>query len=189
MKISELFNIQTGYLKSRVSNEDLNDSYIIYTKKHFDVNQNYSNDFTNIELEEIKLDSSKVVLTKENEVIIDSLSRKSSIVSKETENMFLAFNYFRLTPKTKTVDLDYFCSWFNLSEDLELQINRIIQGTIVKKLSLKQLGELTIDLPPYDLQVRIGQLYKESLKKFNIAKEIKDNEDNIIRKIMGGTDE
>lgn len=187
MKLSDIFDISTGYLKSRIVEDDNSQSYNIYSKKHFDKDYQYSNFDDILDVENIKLNKDKIKLTETNDIIIDSLSLKASVVSDSNKEMFLAFNYFRLTPKFKEVDLDYFCAWFNLSLEALDQLERVIQGTVIKKLSMKQLNDLDITLPGISTQVKIGKLYKESFVKLNLATQIKDNENDIITKLMEET--
>lgn len=183
MKLKELYEIRTGYLRSRV--KEGSEQIAVYTKTHFDLDINYLiNDRKPLEKDYINLDTNDYLLTKAGNIIIDSLTQKAALISKENKGMFYTFNYFILRPFKTNIDSDYFVSWLNLSDEANGQLNKLLQGTTIKKLTLSQLNEITITLPIIERQREIGKLYKESILKHNLATQIKNNEMDIIKNIL-----
>lgn len=188
MKLEDVFIITTGYIRSRVKEDDNSIDTLVYTKEYFDSDMKYNSFKNKIDDDYIKLDPNKYPVTNEGDIIVDSLSQKAAVVKKEHEGMFVAFNYFILRPKIK-INKDYFVSWFNLSNEVKNQLNITLQGTIIKKLTLRQLKELEITMPNKEKQLLLGSLYKESNKKLNIQQKIHLNEMDIIKKILGDINE
>ncbi len=184
MRLEDLFIISTGYLRSRVKGSL---KVGVFTKKHFDFNMSY------LENDEINEDDIIFInqehedrLTKEGDIIVDSLSKKACVITKETDGLFVLFNYFIL--RDSKIDKDYFTAWFNLSDEANIELNKVLHGSVIQKLSLSQLRSLTITLPPGKKQELIGKLYKESNKRFNASLKIKENEEDIIRNVIGDND-
>jgi len=183
MKFKDAFEIQTGYLRSRIKEDENSVDIIVYSKKHFDYNKTFKNLDDTLELDIIKLNKDKPYILKENDIVIDSLSHKAAIATKETENMFVSFNYFILKPKIN-IDLNYFVAWFNESDEIRRELDTILQGTRLKKLTLTQLNELKLNLIDLDKQKQIGKIYKYSNMKFNEAIKIRESEIDIVKNIL-----
>ncbi len=186
MKLGEIFNIRSGYLKSRSEDKKSDYRVAIYSKKHFDLDEQYFDDKLPLESEFVAI-KADIDLTVEGEIIIDSLSQKAAIVSNKSSGMFLAFNYYRLSIKDRDViNPDYFVAWFNLSDDVKRQLSMTLQGAILKKLTLKQVHELEITLPNLEKQVQIANIYLTMHSKYNKALEIKNTEEDILKNLLQG---
>src|SRR5690554_6214420 len=145
VKLDDIFNIQAGYLKTRIKSGINSKPIEIYSKQHFDYDHNYENGSYEFEASYIELDKDKYFTLKEGDIIVDSLSLKAAVVSKKHEGMFIAFNYFVLKPKENAqVDLDSFVAFFNLNEHVRTQLDKVLHGSVVKKLTLKQLKDIEL---------------------------------------------
>lgn len=186
MKLGQIFNIRSGYLKLRYESDNSDYRVGVYSKKHFDLDERYFVDDMPFESETIGL-KTELDLTVPGEIIIDSLSQKAAIVSNESGGMFLAFNYFRLSIKDRNViDPNYFVAWFNLSDEIKKQLSMTLQGTTLKKLTLRQVQELDITLPSLEKQVQIANIYLTMYSKYNKALEIKKTEEDILKNLLQG---
>jgi len=184
VKIDDIFNIQTGYLKSRIKNEVNSQLTAVYSKQHFDYDLSYDDLEHEIDLSYIKLDKDKYFTLSNGDIVVDSLSLKAAVVSKINEGMFIAFNYFVLKPKVDyPVDLNSFVGYFNLNENIRRQLDKVLHGSVIKKLTMTQLKEIELN-ENIIYNPQIGILYMESQKKVNYAKKIHDNELDIIRHAM-----
>lgn len=183
MIINNIFEIKSGHLKSRLDTDENATETVVYNKQLFECDRHYGIDYGDIEVDHILLNKEKYFTINEGDIIVDTLTSKAAIVSQHTQGMFIAFNYVLLRPKIE-IDKDYFVAWFNLSDHATVQLTSMLQGTVIKKLSLKLLKEMEISLPNLNEQRMIGDLYKSSLKKLSLSKKLHLNECDMIRNIM-----
>lgn len=185
MELINIFKIETGYLKSRVKESENGLKVTVFTKRHFDSNLAYEMLPKTILEDYLTLDKDKYPMTNEGDIIVDSLSTKACLITKETSGMFIPFNYFVLRPISEiNINKDYFVAWFNLSKEVSLQLSRLLQGTVIKKLSLRQLEKIKIELPNLNEQNKIALIYSTSNLKYAKAKENKEVEFDIIKNLL-----
>lgn len=100
-----------------------------------------------------------------SECIINLMKSKAAPVSKDNEAKCITSNFLRCDFDRNILDKWYFCYQFNEGKDFEQQIAMFHQGSTlcVKKLTIKNIGELKIKLPDIEKQHIIGELYKQSL--------------------------
>ena len=163
MRLDKIYNISNGILKTRI--EEVNDGKDIgiFTKEHFDLEFGRTCEIT--EMEYVKVDPSKYIITKVGDVLIDSLTAEAIIITKQTAGLLVLFNYFVLNKIQDSIDDYYFINWFNNSTELKRQLNVSLQGSAIKKISLSQLSDLKINVDPPNLQKNIGGLYKNIIEK------------------------
>lgn len=97
--------------------------------------------------------------------IISLIKSKASPVSIQSKDKCLTSNFLMCRFDEMTLDPWFFCYQFNEGKALEQQISMYHQGTVlsVKKLNVKIISELRLNLPDIKTQKQIGQLYRQSI--------------------------
>ena len=97
--------------------------------------------------------------------IINLIKSKCSPISEQTEVKCITSNFLRCDFDTGKIYPWFFCYQFNEGQDFEQQIEMYHQGTTlsVKKLNIKTIGELKINLPDIEKQRIMGNLYRQSM--------------------------
>jgi restriction endonuclease S subunit len=64
----------------------------------------------------------------------------------------------------------YFCYQFNEGREIQQQINRYSQGTVlsVKRLNVQMISDMLIHLPDINKQRQIGKLYQHSIRQHDL---------------------
>lgn len=99
----------------------------------------------------------KIVHT--GDIVINMMTSECVIVSQQHHESILPYNYTHIEIDTAHIDANYFVYWMNTSSQAKSQLNQFKQGgSLVKKLTLNQLKQLKMTLPPLEQQQRIGKL-------------------------------
>lgn len=124
--------------------------------------------------------------------IISFIKSKAAPVSTQIGTKCFTSNFLKCDFDTDVLDPWYFCYQFNEGKELEQQIAMYHQGTVlsVKKLTIKLISELKINLPEIEKQRKIGQIYRQSIIQHDLM--LKQTEDmnkytlSLIRNIEEG---
>ncbi|AUJ52236.1 restriction endonuclease subunit S [Staphylococcus hominis subsp. hominis] len=93
------------------------------------------------------------------DIVINMMTSECVIVSQQHHESILPYNYTHIEIDTARIDANYFVYWMNASSQAKSQLNQFKQGgSLVKKLTLNQLKQLKMTLPPLEQQQRIGKL-------------------------------
>lgn len=93
------------------------------------------------------------------DIVINMMTSECVIVSQQHHDSILPYNYTHIEIDTAYIDANYFVYWMNASSQAKSQLNQFKQGgSLVKKLTLNQLKQLKMTLPPLEQQQRIGKL-------------------------------
>lgn len=97
--------------------------------------------------------------------IINLIRSKASPLSTETRGKCITSNFLLCSFEAEVLDPWYFCYQFNEGKSFEQQISMYHQGNTlsVKKLNIKSIGELKIQLIDINKQKLIGNVYKQSI--------------------------
>lgn len=100
--------------------------------------------------------------------IINLIKTKAAPLSEMTRGKYMSLNFLKCEINEKVLDKWYFCYQFNEGENLNRQISMSLQGTTiaVRKLNLKTISDLEIDLPKLSEQQKIGEIYRQSLLQY-----------------------
>ena len=124
-----------------------------------------------------------------NGCIINLIKSKAAPISNETEAKIITQNFLKCALDESKILPWYFCYQFNEGKELEQQIAMYHQGTTlsVKKLNVKTIGDLQINLPNLDKQKLIGDTYRKSILQHELyikrANDIKKYTLEMLRKI------
>ena len=113
--------------------------------------------------------------------IINLIRSKAAPISAETQGKFITSNFLLCSFDTNVLDPWYFCYQFNEGKGFEQQIGMYHQGNTlsVKKLNIKSIGELKIQVPDIEKQKQIGSIYKQSI----IQKELLERQAENIKEL------
>ena len=102
-----------------------------------------------------------------SDCIINLMKSKAAPLTKTTSGKCLITNFVLCSFDTEIMDPWYFCYLFNESKEFERQFNMYQQGSIasVRKLNLKNIGDIVINVIDIEKQRKIGKLYKEYVRK------------------------
>ena len=93
------------------------------------------------------------------DIVINMMTSECVIVSQQHHESILPYNYTHIEIDTAHIDANYFVYWMNASSQAKSQLNQFKQGgSLVKKLTLNQLKQLKMTLPPLEQQQCIGKL-------------------------------
>jgi len=93
------------------------------------------------------------------DIVINMMTSECVIVSQQHHESILPYNYTHIEIDTAHIDANYFVYWMNASSQAKSQLNQFKQGgSLVKKLTLNQLKQLKMTLPPLEQQQRIGKI-------------------------------
>lgn len=104
-------------------------------------------------------------INKKADCIINLIRTKASILSDETKKKCITSNFILCSFDTNMLDPWFFCYQINEGRDVEQQIAMFHQGNTlsVKKLNIKSIGDLRIQLAPIEKQKLVGRIYKQSI--------------------------
>jgi len=121
--------------------------------------------------------------------IINLIKSKAAPISVHTESKVITQNFLKCLLDESKILPWYFCYQFNEGKELEQQIAMFHQGTTlsVKKLNVKTISDLKINLPDLEKQKLIGNAYRKSILQYQLylkqAEDIKKYTLEMIRKI------
>ena len=152
MKIEKIANIYQGITISRIKNhKEKTEKYQIYS--FVDGEENY----INIPKEE-KL-RSEIPFTKRDMVLLNLTSHRASIVEEGEENMVIPSTFIVLEPQ-KNIN-PYYLEWYlNDDRDFYKNLQIIKQGSIIQTIPIQSFREIKINLPPMEVQQKIGNISK-----------------------------
>ena len=104
-------------------------------------------------------------INKKADCVINLIRTKASILSDDTKRKCITSNFILCSFDTNILDPWYFCYQINEGKDVEQQISMFHQGNTlsVKKLNIKSIGDLRLQLLPIEKQRLVGSLYKQSI--------------------------
>lgn len=115
--------------------------------------------------------------SEKSDCIINLIRSKASPVSAETRGKCITSNFLLCSFDTNVLDPWYFCCQFNEGKSFEQQISMYHQGNTlsVKKLNIKSIGELKIQLIDIEKQKLIGNIYKQSIIQYDLMNRQAEN--------------
>lgn len=132
---------------------------------------------------------SKHLLTSEHKVIVHLLTQKAAVLPQKYSGLLIPTNFVSVELKEEA-DLRFIEWYFNEHPSIRKQISLSSQGTVISSLSIANLRELKVDLPPLDLQKRMGQIAILKRRKFQLVTERQSLEERLIHQqlinLMGG---
>lgn len=187
LKISDIGNVIHGVTLSRVEPKPLEEkmTYSLFTIQELNEElSKFSIEYYEKKVEVSKEKFDKTYLAKENMVIIGLNSFKSIAVNEKILGKVIPSNFAFIEFDTEKVDPIYFSWYFNEHPDIERQLKIVMQGTILRALSVQMLRELNIILPPINVQRKIGRIYVLQKKKEKLLYEKSILEERLYKGII-----
>lgn len=160
-QISQLFTFHNGSLINRLETVDASQGITlpIYDQRMMEFDDGVFQPIIH-QPKQVTLSTThqaKIVYT--GDIVINMMTSECVIVSQQHHESILPYNYTHIEIDTAHIDANYFVYWMNASSQAKSQLNQFKQGgSLVKKLTLNQLKQLKMTLPPLEQQQRIGKL-------------------------------
>lgn len=127
-----------------------------------------------------------VSTVKTGDIIFSLISGKAAIVSAAHDGYLFTQNFVRITIKSG-LNPEYVVFLLNEEPSVQRQLKRELQGTVVRKYSMKQLRELTIThLPTIAKQKLIGSIYHKQMRVEALQKRVAENKRVYVLGLLKG---
>ncbi|OUQ30274.1 type I restriction endonuclease [Ligilactobacillus salivarius] len=128
-------------------------------------------------------------ITAKGDVVINTVSNLASVVHSRNAGKMLNQIFLRLNILDEnTLDPWYLCYLLNKSEYIRYQEAAIMDGSVIRKLTKANLEDLEINLPGIADQKKMGEAYKEIMKKYTLAMEKAELERELYLQMLGEKD-
>lgn len=177
-KITELVDIRFG-----VNGKATNEGDITYIQgKDF----NGFGQFTNKEIFLTKKDAitEKDLLKKDNILFAGKGSRNYAVVwNGEISEAVASSTFYVLTLKSKDI-LPEFLAWYLNSDRVQSFLRLIAKGAIISNIPKNELQGLSVNVPSIEEQHKIVEVDKLRLKEQILMRELAENRDMLVRKLL-----
>lgn len=118
--------------------------------------------------------------------VINLIKTKSAPLSEVNKDKCFTSNFLLCEFDPAVLDPWYLCYEFNEGKNFEQQISMHQQGTTlcVKKLNLKSIGELRINLIDIKKQRQIGEMYRKLIIQKELMRKQIDNYNDFTLEII-----
>jgi len=160
-KLSEIANIVTGYTFRSAIIPDIKGNYHVIQAKDVGVGMVFGGDnLTKIMAD--KLPESTMVQS--GDVVLSSRGRYRAAVVKVATPTIASSSVFVLRVKKDLVRPEYLSIFLN-SPSGQAQLEKLSSGNYIKSIPKSSLGNLIIDTPPQEKQIKVSQLYESIVKQ------------------------
>jgi restriction endonuclease S subunit len=187
MRLKELAAIQTGLVLARARLEKPDNEQLTFTLSSVTQQGIKRNEFNKVE-----------VAGKVNEKYLscdgDLLIRLSSpnytaLITKENENVLVPSQFALIRLNNDSIIPAYLQIYLNSDYMVKL-MSKLSEGTVIRVLSVAQIGELDISIPPLQEQKKIVQLYSLIREQRELKTKLADVEQKrnkyFIEKLLKG---
>ncbi|SII92108.1 Type I restriction modification DNA specificity domain [Mycobacteroides abscessus subsp. abscessus] len=160
-QISQLFTFHNGSLINRLETVEASQGITlpIYDQRMMEFDDGVFQPTTHRPKQITLSTTHQAKMVHTGDIVINMMTSECVIVSQQHHESILPYNYTHIEIDTARIDANYFVYWMNASSQAKSQLNQFKQGgSLVKKLTLNQLKQLKMTLPPLEQQQRIGQL-------------------------------
>ncbi|MGF2097735.1 restriction endonuclease subunit S [Mammaliicoccus lentus] len=175
--IEPIIKYHSGTILNRLKSvdRDIGKRYVIYDQNMMDFdlgkfNYNYPEPKVLI----LKEDNNAKYIYRD-QIVFNMITGECVLVGDESSGAILPYNYTHIEVDEDKVYPRYLVYWFNHSPKALKQINLFKQGgSLIKKITHKQLQDMEIPLPTMEKQKLIGDLTHKR-KKLKYLKEKREN--------------
>ena len=160
-QISQLFTFHNGSLINRLETVETSQGITlpIYDQRMMEFDDGVFQPTTHQPKKVTLSTTHQAKMVHTGDIVINMMTSECVIVSQQHHESILPYNYTHIEIDTAHIDANYFVYWMNASSQAKSQLNQFKQGgSLVKKLTLNQLKQLKMTLPPLEQQQRIGKL-------------------------------
>ncbi len=160
-KLNEIANIVTGYTFRSAIIPDISGNYQVIQAKDVGVGLVFGGDnLTKIMAD--KLPESTMVQS--GDVVLSSRGRYRAAVVKVVSPTIASSSVFVLRVNKDLVSPEYLSIFLN-SPSGQAQLEKLSSGNYIKSIPKSSLGNLVIDTPPQEKQVKVSRLYESIVKQ------------------------
>ncbi|MHD0396439.1 restriction endonuclease subunit S [Staphylococcus simulans] len=159
--INFIEDYRSGSLLNRLETVDKSEGvrHVVYDQSMMNEDLGYycteSHQPTTLYLKE----DNKATYVYEGQVVVNMMNAECVLISSKHSGVLLPYNYTQIEIDRNKIYPAYFVYWFNESPESLKQLNLFKQGgSLVKKITAKQLQQMKITLPPYKQQKLIGDI-------------------------------
>ncbi|WP_322781316.1 restriction endonuclease subunit S [Staphylococcus haemolyticus] len=160
-QISQLFTFHNGSLINRLETVETSQGITlpIYDQRMMEFDDGVFQPTTHQPKQVTLSTTHQAKMVHTGDIVINMMTSECVIVSQQHHESILPYNYTHIEIDIAHIDANYFVYWMNASSQAKSQLNQFKQGgSLVKKLTLNQLKQLKMTLPPLEQQQRIGKL-------------------------------
>lgn len=121
------------------------------------------------------------------DIVTNTMTNRTAIVSPDSRDKVIPQNINKLSFK-KGGDPWYLCYLLNESQTVKLQLHKTMEGSVLRRVTLKNLKQLEIKLPTLEEQQEIGKLYRLLLIKERQQNEYQNKMRQAILEIINKKD-
>ena len=156
LKFKDFVTFIQGQNRSRLLNKYKIDSF--YNMENFDHDLNL--------LEELNRNSSlSNEVLKFGEIVISASLFKAVVVSENHNSKIFDNNFIKVRINNEHINPFYFIYLINENTEVKRQVEKELQGTLIRRISIKALNEIKVELPKKEIQYKIGMAYKYTKNK------------------------
>lgn len=156
LKFKDFATFIQGQNRTRLSNKYMINSF--YNMENFDHDLNLleeSNHNTTLSNEFLNF----------GDIVISASLFKAVIVSTNHNSKIFDNNFIKVKVNYELVNPFYFVYLINENLEVKWQLDKELQGTLIKRLTIKALNEIKVEIPKKELQDKIGMAYKFTKNK------------------------
>ena len=118
--------------------------------------------------------------------IVNLMRSKAAPLSEENKGKSITANYLLCEFDDMLLDPWYFCYLFNESPDVQKQITKFSQGTVlsVKRLNVQMIANMEVKLPDISRQSMLGNLYRQTVIQYDLMLEQAENMKTMTMALM-----
>ena len=182
-KLNEITTIQMGFsFRSKLNQNEEGNVSIIQMKDFADGNLVNCDDL--LRIKDMKIKDSHLV--KDRDIIFKSrgLSIESAIALNVSGKVVVAAPLFRIRVDDVNNILPEYLNWYISQSNAQSFFHRMTEGSALKMINKKSLGDLEVEIPALERQKQIVELSTLANKEENIMKELLNRKKIYISKIL-----
>lgn len=156
LKFKEFATFIQGQNRTRISNKYKIDSF--YNMGNFDYDLNL------LEESNCKTSLSSEFLNS-GDIVISASLFKAAIISSNHNDKVFDNNFIKVKVNYEFINPFYFIYLMNENLEVKWQLEKELQGTLIKRLTIKALSEIKVEIPKKEFQDKIGMIYKYTKNK------------------------
>lgn len=151
LKFKDFATFIQGQNRTRLSNKYKIDSFYNMENFNYDLNLlEESNHNTSLSNEFLNL----------GDIVLSASLFKAAIISSNHNDKVFDNNFIKVKVNHELINPFYFVYLINENLEVKWQLEKELQGTLIKRLSMKALDEIKVEIPNKEFQEKIGMVYK-----------------------------
>lgn len=106
-------------------------------------------------------------IIEQGDVVYNLMSERSAVVSADNSGKLAAQNFIIIKVDPNKCDPWYLCYLLNESSEVDKQIHKKMEGTVIRRVSAATIKNLNLEVSPIKRQQQIGETYR--LLQYSLA--------------------